>query len=256
MREPRVVNRIFQCCAWNGVVFWFSLPLFYWVLISMLPSVTAQIIGDPSLQRCLVMAGLLPHITFQGSLCAPHLCFAKLWMPFEFKIQRMWHSRCQGRRLSHTQGQQILDLRQALPHPGCFESLPVHLASPLFNLLHMSLLHSLHCLEYHWFNKGTETYHRLSNREDVAFLLWIWFAHGLPKAVSPPTLPVAASSLFVHRQFSEAKSPTARPFSCCASSPWWFSSAEDSSTGTLPAVCPEELSLCRKFPSLHVSPAM
>lgn len=91
----------------------------------------------------------------------------------------------------------------------------------------------------------------------MAFLLRIWFAHGLPMAVRPPTLPVAASSLFfVHRQCSEAESPAERLFSCCASSPWWFSSAEGSFTSTLPAVCPEELSLCRKFPSLHTSPAM
>ncbi|XP_060607250.1 etoposide-induced protein 2.4 homolog [Ruditapes philippinarum] len=196
--EPKVTHRIFQCCAWNGGVFWMSILLFNYVLLPGLHQMTSLISG--STETGLIWSWMGPMLTwtFSALWILPLFVLSKIVNCFWFAdIADAAYRKVRGRPQLPNISIFIADMMFSLVIQIFFllqgtaaSFLPLPAVGQVISVLHMSLLYSLYSFEYKWINMGWELHKRLSHIE----LSWpYFFGFGLPMAV----LTALPSSLVV-----------------------------------------------------------
>ncbi|XP_053408132.1 etoposide-induced protein 2.4 homolog [Mercenaria mercenaria] len=196
--EPKVTHRIFQCCAWNGGVFWMSILLFNYLLLPSLHWMTSLISGSTETGMIWSWMGPMLTWTFSALWILPLFVLSKIVNCFWFAdIADAAYRKSRGRPQLPNISIFIADMLFSLVIQIFFllqgtvaSFLPLPAVGQVISIVHMSLLYSLYSFEYKWINMGWELHKRLSHIE----LSWpYFFGFGLPMAV----LTALPSSLVV-----------------------------------------------------------
>ncbi|XP_071957988.1 etoposide-induced protein 2.4-like [Antedon mediterranea] len=197
--EPRILQRVLQCCALNGGVFWLSIIVFNSMLIPLLHALTHLLLGDSSSQN-IVWSWMKPALsyTFSALWVIPVFLLSKIVSSFWFQdIADAAYKKSKGRPRLPSLSRLVADIMISILIQTLFlmQSLLVSLiplsgVGQFLKLLHLCILNSLYAFEYTWFNQGWEVHKRLSFIESN----WPYFVgFGLPLALIT-SLP---SSFFV-----------------------------------------------------------
>lgn len=186
--EPRVLNRIFLCCAWNGGVFWMSILLFNGLILPGLQWLTAAMAGRTGTGIVWEWIGPMLSWTFSALWILPLFVLSKIVNCFWFQdIADMAYRKSRGRPQLPNISLFIADMLFSILTQVFFllqgtaaSFLPIPAVGQCVSILHMCLLYSLYSFEYKWINMGWELHRRLSHIEQS----WPYFCgFGLPMAL-------------------------------------------------------------------------
>ncbi|XP_071500546.1 etoposide-induced protein 2.4-like [Diadema antillarum] len=187
--EPKVIQRIFQCCALNVGVFWLSLVAFNNVLLPLLQFIVSFILGDATSDN-KVWAWMQPVLTyiFRAFWVLPLFLLSKAVSGLWFQdIADAAYRKSRGRPQLPSLSRLIADLTFSVLVQILFllqsmlvSLVPIKGVSQFLSMFHLSLLNALYSFEYKWFNMGWEVHTRIAYVEAN----WPYFmGFGLPLAL-------------------------------------------------------------------------
>jgi len=192
--EPRLLNRVVQCCTLNGLVFGLSIILFNHVLLPFLQTVLVTIshliLGTRDVETNWYVTRLILKTTFDSLWVLPLFLLSRLVNALWFQdIGNLAYKYSIGRpkpipSLSNFIADNLFSfIIQALflvqATMLALTPLPYPLPDALY-ILHMCLLYSLYSFEYKWVQMGWPLHQRLQYLESN----WPYFlGFGLPLSV-------------------------------------------------------------------------